>query len=355
MTKPVRNSLLALVLVLALVALYFVARNRVHFDWANLKLQLRAVNWKLVLGGVAAINLSMLFRAFRWKILLGKATEVAALRLAPGQFIGFTVVALFGRVADLARPYLVARRTKTPVATQLAIYSIERAFDLASAAILFAVTLVFAPKDMPHHELFVNAGRGAILLTAVIVVFALGVRFAGAALAAIAGRVGGLISQKFGAGASEKILELREGMRTLSSFAQFAGSLAWSLVIWVLIAAGYFATMRAFEGTPVLAHVSVPGVMLVLAVSMAGSLFQLPIIGWFSQIAVLAGALATALTAPLEVASACGAILLLVTTLSVVPFGAICAKIEGVGLRDAASAGEEVAEDDTIAAETPQV
>lgn len=350
MTKPVRNSLLVLVLVLALAALFFFARNRVHFDWANLKLQLRAVDWRLILAGVAAIHLSMLLRAFRWQILLGKASSTSSWRLIPSQFIGFTAVALFGRVADLARPYLVARRTRTPVATQLAIYSIERAFDLASAAILFSITLVFAPHNMPHHELFVTAGRGAILLTAVIVVFALGVRFAGTTLASIAKGVGGLISHSFAEKAAEKILELRDGMRTLASFPQFAGALVWSLVIWILIAAGYFTTMRAFSGTPVLGQVSVPGVMLVLAASMAGSLFQLPVIGWFSQIAVLAGAMTTALAAPLEVASACGAVLLLVTNLCIVPAGFLCAKIEGVGLRDAAQAGEDVAEDETLSA-----
>jgi uncharacterized membrane protein YbhN (UPF0104 family) len=336
MSKSSRNILLAIVILLALVALYFFARGRVHFDWANLKLQLRAVDWRLVLVAVACIQLSILLRAFRWNVLSGKAATVPAWRLIPSQFIGFTIVALFGRVADLARPYLIARRTKTPVATQLAIYSIERALDLSSAVILFAITLVFAPKNMPHHEIFVAAGRGAVTLTAIIVVFALSVRFAGIALAAIARRVGGLISPAFGENASQKILELREGMRTLATLPQFAGSLAWSLVIWILIAAAYFATMRAFVGAPSLALVGIPGTMLILAASMAGSLLQLPVIGWFSQIIVLAGAMSSVLGAPFEIASACGTVLMVVSTLCVIPFGLIGARIEGIGLRDAA-------------------
>jgi uncharacterized membrane protein YbhN (UPF0104 family) len=336
MSKSSRNTLLAVVCVLALAALYFFARSRVHFDWANLKLQLRAVDWHLVLIAVGCIQLSILLRAFRWNVLTGKASNVPAWRLMPSQFIGFTIVALFGRVADLARPYLIARRTKTPIATQLAIYSIERAFDLSSAVILFAITLVFAPKNMPHHEIFVAAGRGAVLLTAVLVVFALSVRFSGTALAAIARRVGALVSTSFGDSASQKILELRDGMRTLATLPQFVGSLAWSLVIWILIASGYFATMRAFGGAPSLGLVTVSGTMLILAASMAGSLLQLPVIGWFSQILVLAGAMSSALGTPLEVASACGAVLMVVTTLSVIPFGLICARVEGISLRDAA-------------------
>jgi uncharacterized membrane protein YbhN (UPF0104 family) len=336
MSKSSRNTLLAVVCVLALAALYFFARSRIHFDWANLKLQLRAVDWLLVLIAAACIHLSMLLRAFRWNVLTGKASTVPAWRLIPIQFIGFTIVALFGRVADLARPYLIARRTKTPVATQLAIYSIERAFDLSSAVILFAITLVFAPKNMPHHEIFVAAGRGAVLLTAILVVFALSVRFAGTTFAALAKRVGGLISPAFGETAAEKILELRDGMRTLATLPQFAGSLVWSLVIWLLIATAYFATMRAFGGVPSLGLVSVPGTMLILAASMAGSLLQLPVIGWFSQIVILAGAMSSALGTPLEVASACGAVLMVVTTLCVIPVGLICARMEGISLSDAA-------------------
>jgi uncharacterized membrane protein YbhN (UPF0104 family) len=349
MTKPVRNSLLALILIVLLAVLYFFARDRIHFDWVNLKLQMHALDWRLVGAAIAAIYLSNLLRAFRWKLLLGKATDVSPWRLIPAQYIGFTVVGLFGRVADLARPYLVARRTRTPVATQLAVYSIERAFDLAAAAILFSITLVFAPHDMPHHEMFVKAGRGAALLTLVIVVFALCVRFAGTTFAAMARRIGSLISQKFGDTASEKILELRDGMRTLATAAQFLGTLLWSLIIWVLIAAAYFACMRAFRGTPTLALVAIPGTMLILASSMAGSLFQLPVIGWFSQIAVLAGAMSGFLAVPLEVASACGAVVLVVTALCIVPGGLICARIEGVGLRDVAHASEEVAGEEIVA------
>jgi uncharacterized membrane protein YbhN (UPF0104 family) len=349
MTKSVRNLLLALLLVAALAALYFFARGRVHFDWANLKLQLRAVDWRLVAAGGLAIYVSILLRAFRWKILLGKASDISSWRLIPSQFIGFTVVALFGRVADLARPYLVARRTKTPVATQLAIYSIERAFDLASAAILFSLTLAFAPHDMPHHEAFKRAGFVSMAATVFLAVFALAVRFAGPTLASVARNLFKLVSEKFADAAAAKILEFREGLRTIASPAQFAGSLLWSLLIWILIAAGYFFTIRAFRSTPALAYLTVPGTMLILATSMGGSLLQLPVIGWFTQIGLLAVALSGFLGAPLEVASACGAVLLVVTTLCIVPAGFLCAKIEGVGLRDAVQSGEEVAADEIAA------
>jgi hypothetical protein len=76
--------------------------------------------------------------------------------------------------------------------------------------------------------------------------------------------------------------------------------------------------------------------MLLLATSLGGSLLQLPILGWFTQIAVLAAALHGFFSVPLETASACGAVILLSSNLAVIPAGLIAAHLEGISLREAA-------------------
>jgi uncharacterized membrane protein YbhN (UPF0104 family) len=340
MSKSARNALIAVLLLIVLAACAWFARGRVHFDWANLKLQMRAILWTRVAAGVGLIWLSIAVRAPRWRVLLGSASATGSAKLIGPQFVGFTVVALFGRAADLSRPYLTARRTTTPVATQLAVYFIERALDLAAAAILFAVTLAFAPQNMPHHEQFKKAGMGALALMAVLVVFLVAVRVAGKVIAGLARKSFGIISPAFGESSATKILEFREGLRTITSFQQFAAAFLLSLVVWAMIAGAYLETARAFADSPQLAHFSIPQTMLLLATSMGGSLLQLPVIGWFTQIGVLGVAFHAFFDVPVEVASAAGAITMLVTTLGVVPAGLIAAKIEGIGLRDAAHSGE---------------
>jgi hypothetical protein len=342
MSKSARNAVVAVGLVVVIAACAWFARGRVHFDFANLKVQMRAVSWARVAAGVGLIWLSIALRAPRWNILLGKSATTSWAKLVGPQFVGFTVVALFGRAADLARPYLTARRTATPVATQLAVYFIERALDLAAAAVLFAVTLAFVPTTMPHYEQFKIAGRGALLLMSAIVIFLLAVRFAGTVIARLARKAFGLLSAQSGEAASAKILEFGAGLRTITSFAQFSAAFVVSLLVWVAIAASYFETSRAFAGLPELANFNVPQTMLLLASSMAGSLLQLPVVGWFSQIVVLGGAYHAFFGVPAEVASAAGAILMAVTTLGVVPAGLIAARMEGVSLRDAAHSSETV-------------
>jgi glycosyltransferase 2 family protein len=83
--------------------------------------------------------------------------------------------------------------------------------------------------------------------------------------------------------------------------------------------------------------------MLLMASSLGASLLQLPIVGWFTQIAATAATMHALYGAPLEAATACGAMLLSVTFLCIIPMGLIFARLEHVGLRSAAKESETAA------------
>src|SRR5665213_959470 len=93
-------TLAALCLVLLLIGAW--AAHRIAFDWHSLRIQLRSVHWLHVAIGVACIYIGFWFRAVRWAVLLGPKKRVASSTLIAPQFIGFTAVALFGRLADLS-------------------------------------------------------------------------------------------------------------------------------------------------------------------------------------------------------------------------------------------------------------
>jgi hypothetical protein len=90
--------------------------------------------------------------------------------------------------------------------------------------------------------------------------------------------------------------------------------------------------------------------MLLLLASGGASVIQLPVIGWFTQIGLVAATL-FGLGATQEAATACAALLLLVTFLAIVPVGLVWARFEHVSLRKIASesehAGEELAGEET--------
>jgi glycosyltransferase 2 family protein len=90
--------------------------------------------------------------------------------------------------------------------------------------------------------------------------------------------------------------------------------------------------VQAFGHTPALAALTFPQTMLLVAASIGGSLVQLPVIGWFTQIAAMALTLHVVLNVPIEPATACGAVLLSATFLFLIPVGLLCAYLNGVTL-----------------------
>lgn len=333
------KTILPIALVLFALGIWL-AHSHTPFNVRSLGHQLRSVSIPYLLLALGCTYLGYWLRAWRWSVLLSPLKKTTALQMLPSQLIGFTIVGLFGRFADLARPYMIARRLQTSVATQLAVYSIERAFDLAAAAVLFSVTLAFAPRDMPHHEAFARAGAFSLAATVLLAAFALALRFAGDRVAALAIRLFSPLSEAFATSASERILEFSKGLRIVSTVREFLGALVISLAMWLVIAWMYLNSAHAFSASPSLASLSFAATMLLLATSLGASLVQLPILGWFTQIGVLAAALHGFFGVPLETASACGAVILCVSSLAVIPAGLFAARAEGITLRDAAkSAG----------------
>jgi uncharacterized protein (TIRG00374 family) len=328
--------------VLLLALILWLAHSHTSFNWSSLAHQLHSVSPTFILIALFCSYFGYWLRAWRWSILISPLCKTTALQMLPSQLIGFTIVGIFGRLSDLARPYLIARRLKTSVASQLAVYSIERAFDLAAAAILFSVTLASAPRNMPHHEAFARAGILSLAATLFLAAFALALRFAGKRVATLATHLLKPLSEAFAHSAAARIREFSHGLRIVSTLAEFLAALVLSVGMWLVIALMYLNVAHAFRAAPSLATLSFAATMLLLATSLGGSLLQLPLLGWFTQIAVLAAALHGFFAVPLETASACGAAILLVSNLAVIPAGLLAARVEGVSLRDAAHSSESL-------------
>jgi hypothetical protein len=327
------------------VAVVVLFRSKVQFNWAMFWEQLRYVSAGHVAAGIALIYATYWLRAVRWSVFLSPTKKVSAGSLLGSQFIGFSAVALFGRLADLTRPYLVARRGGLPLCSQVAVYTIERMFDLGAAAVIFSSALAFTPKDLPHHEVFVRAGVVSLAATLAIAVFAGVVRVAGGAVAGFVRRVLHPLSEPAAESVAAKIAGFRDGLNAISSMRECVGVVVLSLAMWGIIGRAYLETAHAFVNTPELAGLTYSRTMLLMAASIGGSLLQLPIIGWFTQIAVTATAMHAFYGAPIEAATACGAVLLLVTWLCIIPTGLIYARMEHVNLKrvteESEAAGKE--------------
>lgn len=338
--------ILGIVVFAVLVGFGFWAYRHVGFDFAHFRMQLAKVNWAKIAIGLGCIYLGYVLRSVRWAFLIRHNKRVPPLSLLGTQVIGFTSVALVGRVADLARPYMVAKKTGLPLSTQIATYVVERLFDAGSMALMFFSVMLLSPaKALPHPEIFREVGYWGLAATVAGALFLVAIRLAGGVVAAFFERMLGVLSKSLGKAVGDKILEFRTGLDTLRSFGDLITTLAISLAMWGLIMAAYLLTMRSFEASPQLATMTVAKGMVLMIVSGGASAFQLPVLGWFTQIGVVATAFTSFFGVPPESAAACAAMLLLVTFLGIIPVGLIWAQFEHISLRKVAEESEQLEEE----------
>src|SRR5450631_3687518 len=129
-----------------MVALVVWGRERIHFDFGLFRAQLAHADWIKIALSAGCIYFAYAFRSVRWARLLKHNKLVAPFSLLGTQVIGFTAVALIGRVADPVRPYLVAKKTGLPLSSQIAVYIIERLFDAGSMALIFSIAVLWVPQ-----------------------------------------------------------------------------------------------------------------------------------------------------------------------------------------------------------------
>lgn len=339
--KSNRTRLVALAIILALAIVIWHERHRIHFDWHVFGQQLRMADWRRIIFALVCIYAGYVVRSMRWVWLIRHKKRMPLLSLLGTQVMGFTAVALIGRVADLVRPYLVAKKTGLPLSEQIAVYVVERLFDAGSMALITSSIILLAPPGaLPHPEILKRAGFWGLALTIAGGLFLLAVRLWGDKVARLSSRVFGLLSKRAGQAMEDKIQAFHSGLdtiRTLGDFARVAGS---SLGMWVLIALAYLETMRAFVASPELAAMTPAKGVLMMVVSGGASVIQLPVVGWFTQIGLVAGAISKFFGVTPEAAMGCAATLLLATFLGIVPIGLMWSRFEHISLKQVTEESE---------------
>jgi glycosyltransferase 2 family protein len=305
-----------------------------HFDWAGFARSLSTADIRLLGLAILVIWSNNVIRALRWAVFLRPTYKASGLpptpwhRLIGSQFIGFTGLAIFGRIGELIRPLLIARRTRLTFASQVAVVTVERVFDLGAFGLIFALNLLLSPQlqTLPHLH---KAGYTIGALTLVIAVFVAGVRLAGELVARIAGGLIGIMSKPAGAAVADKILAFRNGLNVIDTLPDFLLTVALSLALWATIAAAYLLTLKAFP--PPVHDLTLGHTIVLMGFSVAGS--ALPIPGGGGAWAGNVFALASLFQIPSDLAASAGLLVWLVTSMAVIPAGLVFARVERVSLK----------------------
>ena len=333
-----KKRILASVIVFLILAILFYLQYR-HwrsFDWRTFWSQIHRIRKIHVLHAIVLVYAAYVLRALRWKIFLRPVRpQVKTIQLVAPMMIGFTGLALLGRAGEFIRPYLVARRADLSFSSQLAVWAVERVFDVGAfaALIVLAIFLPSALQSIPHPEYYRQLrDAGFVLVVGVTAEAAAAVMISrnGEAIALWIEKRFSHLSSGIGHRLAQKVREFGTGLNTIHGPGSLLSLAVLSLVVWYVTALAYKEVTHSY-GVDAL-EIPVSQLLILMGASMAGSMLQLPAVGGGSQMATIA-TLSSVFDVPAEMAASCGILLWLVTFASVVPTGLFLAHRERLSLR----------------------
>jgi glycosyltransferase 2 family protein len=295
-----------------------------QFDSAVFLASFGQVHWPWIALAFLLVYSTYVIRALRWQILIRPVKPRPRFwNLLSATVVGFGAIAVMGRPGEFVRPYLIAKKEQVAVSGQIAVWVLERSFDIliVLAGVAFAVGQ-FQPAsvDAPlqwWHTLGRSVGAAAVILLALLVVLRgyydllceqflrLLQRLAGD------GPRSGVWVEK----ARKPLAVFGEGLHSLRDWRAVAGCLLWSALHWLLVALCYHAVL---VGCAPNLRFHFAQAVIFLGVVMAGSAFQVPGVGGGVQIAAVLG-LTEIFGMPVELASSTAIVVWFLTFLAVLP------------------------------------
>lgn len=329
-----RRLIFSLVALVALVAVgwhqFSTSPEWHNFTWEAVWSATRNAKLSFLLGAIALIYLSYLLRTLRWSTLMGpKGRFWPILR---GTLIGFTGMAIFGRPGEFVRPYYIARTHRTPVSPQLAVWLLERAFDMAATLVLVIAALLLNP-DFSGAGAASQALRQAVwifggMIVAVLVGIGLFHRHSVGITNYVRRRLRG---QSWGKKAEHFLHTLAMGTQALAAGGKnLILSSVYTLSLWLGVAVAVWLVVEGFPG--MLPGFSYAEALLLLGFLLIGSMIQLPAVGGGVQVVLILG-LTEVFGAPAASAASAALLMWLIAFYAVTPLGAALAAREHLSWR----------------------
>lgn len=106
----------------------------------------RTIRCADLLAPLAAMLFMQLLRSVRWGLILRPIGKVDQLSLFSVTSVGFlAIVAIPARLGELARPYLITKKSRIPMSSALGTIFVERVLDSLTVLIIAVIALLFTP------------------------------------------------------------------------------------------------------------------------------------------------------------------------------------------------------------------
>ncbi len=165
------NKLIKYIVATAILALsLYLSARQIAFD--ELLIQLQGLDYVWVLYSIPAIIASNIIRALRWQeILAPLSTEVKTHNAFSAIMIGHLLNSFTLRFGELARPIILAKKEKLPIAAVISTAVLEGGVDFAFLLILFFISLIFLSEPLfklMNFDSVLQGSLGMILIVFVV-------------------------------------------------------------------------------------------------------------------------------------------------------------------------------------------
>lgn len=203
----------------------------------------RTIRCGYVLPAVAAMFLMQLLRSIRWGLILRPIGKVDQLSLFSVTSVGFlAIIAIPARLGELARPYLITKKSRIPMSSALGTIFVERVLDSLTVLIIAVLALFFTPLPpwlIRSSVLFllVTLGLAAVMIRVIV--------RREATLRILAPLIGRLPARY--AGAVNRLIDhFIEGFRIVADPALLFSATLLSIVIWLVDVVAIYLLFLAF-------------------------------------------------------------------------------------------------------------
>jgi len=242
------NKKLLFGIVLGIVLIYFSVRG--------INLDQTLSDMKKIDLGYAALSLFFIvlmqaLRSYRWGVILQPMEAVSQFTLFAVTSVGFLAIAAIpARIGELARPYLIAKKSSIKMSAALGTVVVERVLD--SLSVLTITVAVLILQDLPPW--MIKSGILFFILTLLMIACMIGLIWRReAAVKLIDGilrRLPGKLAQKV----NNVIHHFIDGFQVVTDVRRLLYLLFLSAVVWLTDVAAIYALLSAFGfGLPVLA------------------------------------------------------------------------------------------------------
>lgn len=332
--ERVPNWVAALVLTVGLVALLAIWLGRRHeeFRWDLFAATFSAIRWRWMAAATGLALMTYLGRVIRWAVMLRPLRPNPSYwNLLKATLIGFTAVVLLGRPGELVRPYLIAIKERTPFASQMAIWVLERVADLLVVLWIFGASVTYISSNLagdlsPGLAWVLESGGRVVWMISggCITLMFLLARFAEPLRRWVEGRVRSS-PHRVWKSLGDLVGAAADGVGCIQNITSVVLIVLYTAVEWLLIVGCYVCLFRSFEATEMLGLMESLAFLGFLAF---GSIVQIPGVGGGVQVvAVLV--LTELFGVRLEAASGVAVAIWLVTFASIAPIGVPLALHEG--------------------------